>query len=65
MHSAVLFCLEAQYRLLEAAWPKEVLKLTNCREVFAADGSLLFRGPRVRMGIHWAAEGTIAHRCEP
>ena len=62
MHSAVLFCLEAQYRLLEAAWPKEVLKLPNCREVFAADGSLLFRGPRVRMGIHWAAEGTIAHR---
>ncbi len=63
VHSAVLFCLEAQYRLLEAAWPKEVLKLANCREVFAADGSLLFRGPRVRMGIHWAAEGTIAHRC--
>ena len=62
MHSAVLFCLEVQYRLLEAAWPKEVLKLANCREVFAADGSLLFRGPRVRMGIHWAGEGTIAHR---
>ena len=62
VHAAVLFCLEAQYRLLEAAWPKEVLKLSNCREVFAADGSLLFRGPRVRMGIHWAAEGTIAHR---
>ena len=65
MHSAVLFCLETQYRLLEAAWPKEVLKLPNCREVFAADGSLLFRGPRVRMGIHWAAEGTIAHRSAP
>ncbi len=65
MHSAVLFCLETQYRLLEAAWPKEVLKLPNCREVFAADGSLLFRGPRVRMGIHWAAEGTIAHRFAP
>ena len=38
VHSAVLFCLEAQYRLLEAAWPKEVLKLANCREVVTASG---------------------------
>ena len=35
VHQAVLFCLEAQYRLLEAAWPREVLKLANCREVRA------------------------------
>ena len=60
---AVLFCLETQYRLLESAWPAEVLNLPSCKEVTATDGSLLFRGPRVRMGIHWAGEGTVAHRC--
>jgi hypothetical protein len=59
---AVLFCLETQYRLLESAWPAEVLSLPSCKEVTATDGSLLFRGPRVRMGIHWAGEGTVAHR---
>ena len=59
---AVLFCLETQYRLLESAWPAEVLNLPSCKEVTATDGSLLFRGPRVRMGIHWAGEGTVAHR---
>ena len=58
----MLFCLETQYRLLESAWPAEVLNLPSCKEVTATDGSLLFRGPRVRMGIHWAGEGTVAHR---
>lgn len=57
--------METQYRLLESAWPREVLKLPSCKEVVAADGSLLFRGPRVRMGIHWAGEGTVAHRHGP
>ena len=65
MQSALLFTLETQYRLLEAAWPREVLRLSSCREAFATDGSLLFRGPRVRMGLHWAREGTISHRRAP
>ena len=25
-------------------------------------GEKVFRGPRVRMGIHWAVEGTVANR---
>lgn len=62
MYQAVLFSVEVQYRLLEAAWPKEVLKLSSCREFRGPDDSLLFRGPRVRMGVHWASEGTISHR---
>ncbi len=57
--------METQYRLLESAWPREVLKLPSCKEVVAAGGSVLFRGPRVRMGIHWAGEGTVAHRHSP
>ena len=42
-----------------------MLRLPACREVRGADGLLAFRGPRVRMGIHFAAEGTIAHRHAP
>lgn len=62
---AVLFAMETQYRLLDTAWPREVIKLPACNEVFDKDGTLLFRGPRVRMGVHYAAEGTVAHRCVP
>ena len=28
-------------------------------------GERVFRGPRVRMGIHWAVEGTVANRFAP
>lgn len=59
---AVLFCMDAQYRLLDTDWPKEVLKLAGCREVATPEGELIFKGPRVRMGVHWAEEGTVAHR---
>jgi class 3 adenylate cyclase len=60
---AVNFCMEAQHRLLETPWTRDVLRLPPCREVRAPDGGVAFRGPRVRMGIHYAPEGTVAHRC--
>lgn len=59
---AVLFCMEVQYQMLELDWPREVLRLAPCKEVKAPDGSLVYRGPRVRMGVHWAAEGTVVQR---
>ena len=48
--------------LLETPWSKAVLKLPFCREVYSPDGDLAFRGPRLRMAVHFAVEGTIAHR---
>ena len=59
---AVQFTMEAQMRLLETSWPREVLKLPQCKAVTDSSKEVLFRGPRVRMGIHWAMEGTVAHR---
>ncbi|KAL4419982.1 hypothetical protein ABPG75_007080 [Micractinium tetrahymenae] len=59
---AVLFCMEVQYQMMELDWPREVLRLGSCREAKAPDGSLVFRGPRIRMGVHWAAEGTVVQR---
>lgn len=62
VHQAVLFCQETQYRLLESVWPREVLKLPSCNEVLDDEKRPLFRGPRVRMGIHWAQEGSFTNR---
>lgn len=61
---AVLFSMETQYRLLDTAWPREVLKLPSCGKVLDKDGNLLMKGPRVRMGVHYAAEGTVARRSD-
>jgi class 3 adenylate cyclase len=59
--TAVHFCMEVQYQMMEVEWPREVLKLPECKEVRAPDdaGSWAYRGPRVRMGIHWAEEGSV------
>ncbi|PSC75196.1 Helicase sen1 [Micractinium conductrix] len=59
---AVAFCMEVQYQMLELDWPREVLRLGSCREVKAPDGTLVYRGPRIRMGIHWASKGTVVQR---
>ena len=57
------FAMETQARLLEAHWPAAVLKMPQCREVNSKEQEEpLFRGPRVRVGIHWASEGTVAQR---
>ena len=31
-------------------------------QVAGPHGDLVFRGPRVRMGLHWAPEGTVTNR---
>lgn len=54
--------MDTQYRLLETNWPKEVLKLPDCGVIYDKDGTVMMKGPRVRMGIHYAAEGTVAQR---
>jgi hypothetical protein len=58
--TAVRFCADVQYQMMELDWPREVLRLPECREVRAPGGGWAFRGPRVRMGVHWAEEGSAA-----
>lgn len=60
--SAVLCAMEIQYRLMETEWSRNILKMPGCREASNMHGEPAFKGPRVRMGIHWAVEGTVAHR---
>src|SRR4051812_30429768 len=49
---ALSFGLAAQEALLAQPWPSELLEDESAAEVRAADGTLLFRGLRVRIGIH-------------
>lgn len=49
-----------QFRLLDAKWTNEMLAMENCHEIRErGDERLLFAGIRVRMGIFWAAPGSI------
>ena len=51
-HHAVQCALVIQERLMEADWPEEILALPDSAVELDDDGELLFRGLRVRIGIH-------------
>jgi len=52
--AAVKFSLAVQEQLLRAEWPEEILVYEgDADEVHATDGALVWRGLRVRMGIHF------------
>lgn len=48
---AVRWCLEAQQALLRAPWPEELLAEPDAAEE-KGPGGWVYRGPRVRMGVH-------------
>jgi len=49
---ALLWCLAVQKALLSAEWSEDFVRLTPAREELDSEGCKLFRGIRVRMGIH-------------
>eukprot|EP01012_Entosiphon_sulcatum_P058149 TRINITY_DN8211_c0_g1_i2.p1 TRINITY_DN8211_c0_g1~~TRINITY_DN8211_c0_g1_i2.p1 ORF type:complete len:922 (+),score=153.91 TRINITY_DN8211_c0_g1_i2:47-2812(+) len=50
---ALCFCLKVQELLHHIEWPSAILNLPDAREVRdPATGALLWKGPRVKMGIH-------------
>ena len=60
--TAVQFCMEIQYEMMEIEWPKEVLKLPGCETQYSRSRDredFVYRGPRIRMGIHLATEGHV------
>lgn len=59
---AVTWCLTAQLQLMDLSWPPHILELRYCCEKRSADGSLLQRGFRVLMGVHW---GKPEHELDP
>lgn len=59
---AVRFCLAAQEELLSLNWPEELSNLPTAATELGADRSVLFKGLRVRMGVHC---GTPHHEEDP
>ena len=58
--TAVQFCMEIQYEMMEIEWPKEILKLPGCEVQYSrARQDFAYRGPRIRMGVHLANEGHV------
>ncbi|KAL0213720.1 hypothetical protein P9112_005904 [Eukaryota sp. TZLM1-RC] len=53
VNEAVEFCTDVQYNLVHKVnWPSELLEETLCTESYHGD-SLIWRGLRVRMGVHY------------
>ena len=50
--NSVRFALELQSSLLTADWPEQILQWPGCNEERSSNGTLLWRGMRVRVGIH-------------
>eukprot|EP01137_Pigoraptor_chileana_P014640 Opistho-2@69515 len=57
---ALKWCLEAQLELMRTKWPRELLEVEAGKEEKSEDDIVLFRGLRVRMGIHKGSP-----HCEP
>ncbi|WFD00834.1 adenylate cyclase [Malassezia yamatoensis] len=53
--AALLWCFSVQLRLLNVDWPQEILESDDGFPVYDQDGTLLYRGLSVRMGIHWGS----------
>ncbi|WFD39511.1 adenylate cyclase [Malassezia japonica] len=52
---ALLWCFSVQLRLLSVDWPQEILDSDDGHPVHDEDGTLIYRGLSVRMGIHWGS----------
>lgn len=58
--TAIQFCMEIQYEMMEIEWPKEVLSLPGCEALYSkSQNGYVYKGPRIRMGIHWADGGNF------
>ncbi|KAF0979950.1 hypothetical protein FDP41_001103 [Naegleria fowleri] len=55
---ALGFCLSVQRDLLHANWPLELLDHEDTREV-KYEEQLVYRGPRVRIGVHYGCDCEI------
>ncbi|PKS06341.1 hypothetical protein jhhlp_007089 [Lomentospora prolificans] len=51
--SALLWCFAVQIQLLEVNWPAEVVSSLSGQPLYDKDGSLIFKGLSVRMGVHY------------
>ncbi len=51
-NNALEWCQEVQQELIRTEWPKELLEHPGAAEEWSTDDRLIYRGLRVRMGVH-------------
>lgn len=51
--NALNFCISVQLALLQVKWPDQLLTHPAAKEEWSEQGVLLYRGLRVRMGVHY------------
>lgn len=50
--TAIMWAAEVQLKLLEVDWPEKIYEHPDAKIEHGPDGELLYRGLKVRMGIH-------------
>lgn len=51
--------LQVQLRLLDIPWAQNILSMKGCHAILNEEGRTLFAGIRVRLGLYWAAKGSV------
>eukprot|EP01060_Flectonema_neradi_P026637 TRINITY_DN357_c0_g2_i11.p1 TRINITY_DN357_c0_g2~~TRINITY_DN357_c0_g2_i11.p1 ORF type:complete len:1133 (+),score=232.47 TRINITY_DN357_c0_g2_i11:2956-6354(+) len=51
--AAMDFAIGVQLALKDADWPTSLLEAPLCKEIRGDDGQILWKGPRVRIGMHY------------
>ncbi len=51
-NNALEWCQEVQQELIRTEWPEELLEHPGAAEEWSTDDRLIYRGLRVRMGVH-------------
>lgn len=59
--NAAQFCIQAQLSLLDAPWPKEIIAAPEMLGSPGPAGAVLWRGLRVRMGVHTGTPQCVAN----
>jgi len=57
--SALDWCLRVQILLRHAPWDADLLAFDDCKEYMGANGQILLRGLRVRMGVHFGTPDIV------
>lgn len=53
--SAVRCAIEIQKELMKYKWGKKILKMPGCDIKKNLNGQVMFKGPRVRIGVHYTS----------
>ena len=61
--AAVELCLMVQQVLQDVSWPDAVLELPGAEQLCDQHGNVVFRGPRVRMGLYRGAPTRVSASC--